>query len=227
MYSIRRHGPPAPPTAALVVCGLLAAVAGADDHGEGSLTPSPPDPTVADRAEATYDIVFTGTWTTTATPGGLPATAHFSPLIGAVHNDSVVFLENGEMASAGVESMAELGRTGTLRQETNAAGTDAQSVLAGLGNLGPEETETLAATVLSTEHPRVTLVTMIAPSPDWFVGVSGLSLLDAAGDWRPSATLSLYPWDAGTENGTEFSLNNPPTNPSGRHREHPRRGQVL
>ncbi|MDE0036035.1 MAG: spondin domain-containing protein [Gammaproteobacteria bacterium] len=213
MSTIHRQGLAAPITA-FVVCSMLS-VADADEHGEDSLTPSPPDPTAADRSEANYDIIFTGTWTTESTPDGLPATAHFSPLIGAVHNDSVVFLDSGEMASAGVESMAELGRTGALRQEINAAGTDASSVLAGLGNLGPEETEMLAATALSTDHPRVTLVTMIAPSPDWFVGISGLSLLDAAGEWRPSATLSLYPWDAGTEDGTEFSLNNPPTNPQG------------
>ena len=56
---------------------------------------------------------------------------------------------------------------------------------------------------------------MIAPSPDWFVGVSGLSLLDASGNWLPSHEVKLYPWDAGTENGDEFSLSNPATSPQG------------
>ena len=41
---------------------------------------------------------------------------------------------------------------------------------------------TLNDVAVTTDHPRVTLVTMIAPSPDWFVGVSGLSLLDASGN---------------------------------------------
>ena len=213
--SPRSRRPAASTAIALLACGMLSPVASADDHGEGSLTPSPPDPAVAERSEATYDIVFTGDWTTAATPDGLPGTAHFSPLIGAVHNESAVFLESGELASAGVEAMAELGRTSALRQVILAAGADASTVLAGHGNLDPEQIETLAATPLSTDHPRVTLVTMIAPSPDWFVGVSGLSLLDAAGDWRTEATLDLYPWDAGTEDGTEFSLDNPPTTPQG------------
>ena len=68
---------------------------------------------------------------------------------------------------------------------------------------------------LTTDHPRVTLVTMVAPSPDWFVGVSGLRLLDSGGNWLSSLEVKLYPWDAGTENGTEFSLSNPATSPRG------------
>ena len=56
---------------------------------------------------------------------------------------------------------------------------------------------------------------MIAPSPDWFVGVSGVSLLDAANEWRQSHVVDLFPYDAGTEDGTEFSLSNPDTNPQG------------
>ena len=54
---------------------------------------------------------------------------------------------------------------------------------------------------------------MVAPSPDWFVGVSGFSLLDAQADWLASQTVNLYPWDAGTEEGTEFSLTNAATSP--------------
>ena len=56
---------------------------------------------------------------------------------------------------------------------------------------------------------------MIGPSPDWFVGVSGLSLLDSEGQWMSRRQVALYPYDAGTEDGTEFSLSNPPTNPQG------------
>ena len=68
---------------------------------------------------------------------------------------------------------------------------------------------------LTTGHPLVTLVTMIAPSPDWFVGVSGLSLLDSGGAWLSSHEVDLHPWDAGTENGDGFSLSNPATSPRG------------
>ena len=55
---------------------------------------------------------------------------------------------------------------------------------------------------------------MIGPSPDWFVGVSRLSLLDG-GKWRSRHSVNLYPYDAGTEEGEEFSLGNPATSPQG------------
>ena len=79
----------------------------------------------------------------------------------------------------------------------------------------PTGSSTIDSVTLTTDHPRVTLLTMIAPSPDWFVGVSGLSLLDEQGEWMASRTVNLYPWDAGTEGGTEFSLSNPATSPQG------------
>ena len=53
---------------------------------------------------------------------------------------------------------------------------------------------------------------MIAPSPDWFVGVSDLSLR-SGGRWIESLTVDLRPYDAGTEEGTGFSFSNPPTVP--------------
>jgi len=45
---------------------------------------------------------------------------------------------------------------------------------------------------------------MLAPSPDWFVGVHGLSLLDNGG-WIESQTVSLDVYDAGTDDGVDFN----------------------
>ena len=193
-------------SAALVLS--VTAGAGADD----SLTPSPPDVDVATRSVARYEVVFEGAWNPQSTPGGMPGSAHFSPLIGGIHDDRLVFLRSGERASPGVESMAELGLTQQLANEVAAAGA---IVLHRAGNIGPEGRVTLDTVALSTDNPRITLTTMIAPSPDWFVGVSGLSFLDSAGNWIASRRVNLYPWDAGTEDGTEFSLSNPATSPQG------------
>ena len=185
-----------------------------------SLTPSPNDTIVPGGVStARYTVTFQGQWTIGVTPGGLPSGAHFSPMVGAVHNDRVTFLKSGEVASSGVESMAETGVTSELQGEVNAAinaaPPTALSVLSRSGNIGRQNRVTLNDVVVTTDYPRVTLVTMIAPSPDWFVGVSGLSLLDASGNWLPSHEVKLYPWDAGTENGDEFSLSNPATSPHG------------
>ncbi len=178
------------------------------------LTPTADDPVASVRSEATYTVAFQGAWNTTVTTGGVPSGAHFTTLIGGVHNADVTFLREGGMATAGVESMAELGGTGTLANEVRAAQPNALSVLQGsAGNIGPTGSSTINMVMLTTDHPRVTLLSMVAPSPDWFVGVSGLSLLDAQGNWLSSQTVNLYPWDAGTEEGTEFSLTNSATSP--------------
>ena len=180
-----------------------------------SLTPPVSAPVSASASKAIYTVRFQGDWTTTATQDGVPGGAHFSRLIGAVHNADVAFLRSGEAATAGIESMAEIGGTSVLRSEVTSAGPDALGVIRGDTNsIGPTTVKSLMVT-LTTDHPLVTLVTMIAPSPDWFVGVSGLSLLDASGNWLSSHEVHLYPWDAGTENGDEFSLSNRATSPRG------------
>ena len=160
---------------------------------------------------ATYRVTFEGTWTSSVTPGGVISSAHFSPLIGAVHDGGVIFWSRGGTASAGIEEVAETGRTATFRSEINASPNAVTVVEQGLPN-GPTPTATVEFTV-TTDHPLVTLVAMIAPSPDWFVGVSGLSLRDARGQWRARQQVDLFPYDAGTEEGTEFALDNPATSP--------------
>ena len=186
-----------------------------------SLTPASSDPVAPFRSTAVYDIQFQGRWSPTITPDGLPAGAHFSRLIGGVHSANVTFLESGGTASAGVESMAEVGQTSGLRGEvevaTSADPRTALSVLEGASaSIGPTAASTLSDQQLTEKFPLVTLTTMIAPSHDWFVGVSGLSLLDDAGLWRRSHAVDLFPWDAGTEEGDNFALSpSVPTTPQG------------
>ena len=168
-----------------------------------------------DGPKATYTITYTGAWTSAATPGGVPDGAHFSPLIGGVHNAAVAFLEAGGTATAGIESMAERGRTATLTKEIEEAGANALSVLRKESGSGATESSTFGSVVLTADHPRITLLSMIAPSPDWFVGVFGLSLLDAEGSWVEALTVDLHPYDAGTEDGEEFSFDNAATVPQG------------
>ena len=179
-----------------------------------SLSPQANDPSAA-SASATYEVTFTTTWTSAATPGGVPDGAHFSPLIGGVHNAAVAFLEAGGEATPGVESMAERGRTATLTKEIEAARPNALSVLRKESGPGATDTDTFESVTLTADHPRITLLSMIAPSPDWFVGVSGFSLLDGEGGWIESLTVDLFPWDAGTEEGDDFSFDNAATTPPG------------
>ena len=161
------------------------------------------------------EILIEGKWTTSATAAGVPVLsgAHFSPLIGAVHNGRVTFWSSGGTASAGIESMAELGGTSALKSEIN-ANPNALAVVEQSIASGGTATATVEVAVTAA-HPLVTLVTMVAPRLDWFVGVSGLSLLDAQGEWLLQYQVDLFPYDAGTEEGTKLSLSNSATSPQG------------
>ena len=185
-----------------------------DASDDMSLSPQAGEAAAA-GASATYTITFTGAWTAEATPGGVPDGAHFSPLIGGVHIADVAFLEAGGAATPGIESMAERGRTTTLTEEIQAAGANALSVLRKDSGPGATASDTFEAVTVTADHPQITLLSMIAPSPDWFVGVFGLSLLDAEGNWVEALKVDLYPWDAGTEGGDDFSFDNAATVPPG------------
>ena len=161
-----------------------------------------------------YRATFQGQWNAQDHPTNYPGGAHFSPLIGGTHNAAVSFWDIGGLASSGIESMAEVGGTGGLTSIVNDAIADgtAAAVLAGGNSFGATSSDTVDFDV-SASHPLVTLVTMVAPSPDWFTGVSGLNLLDDQEQWRNDIFIELYAHDAGTENGTDFKLSNPSTVP--------------
>ena len=169
-------------------------------------------PTAAPQT-VTYQVRFEGNWTLASTPAGVVGGAHFTTLIGGVHGSGVTFWAVGEQASAGVELVAELGSTPTFRREVEASSHTLSVIQEGVAG-GGTGTATFNIDVTRT-HPQVTLLSMIGPSPDWFVGVSGVSLLDGSNQWRQSHVVDLFPYDAGTEDGTEFTLSNDATVPQG------------
>ncbi len=164
-----------------------------------------------------YRLDFEATWTPSQlVSGALPPGAHFTPLIGASHRPGEPLWQAGTNATLGIENGAELGFTLQLEraiQALIATGPALEQVLIRqnlfAGNFPQTATTTFSA---DDEHSSVTLISMIAPSPDWFVGVSNLAL-QQNGTWIPELTVDLHPYDAGTESGNGFSLSNPATNP--------------
>ncbi len=166
-------------------------------------TPMPsmqPSPTPT----ATFKVTFTATWSASTHPYQFPAGAHFSPLVGTTHSKTVSFWRRGALAAAGIERMAEQGATTPLSTEIGAAVTagSASGVILGSGIGSPGSTSVTFTTSLA--HKRLTLVSMVAPSPDWFVGVSGLRLFEQ-GDWIRTRTVQLFAQDAGTDDGAIYT----------------------
>ncbi len=166
------------------------------------------------QGTATYELTFTATWTADSHPAGYPSNPHFSGLIGGTHNDAVQFWNTGDVASDGIKSMAELGAKGTLREEINRVQEDghADKIIDGRG-LGRPPTLTKTTFDIRPPWNFVTVTSMLAPSPDWFVGVSGLNMLDEDGNWMDTLEVDLYVYDAGTDSGSDYNSPNQATNP--------------
>ncbi len=174
--------------------------------------PPAPAPPAAPPA-ARYRLTFDALWSAERHPQDFPADPHFSPLVGGTHNAGVRFWQEGTIATDGIRDMAERGRTTPLDNEIRgaiAAGT-AQHLIVD-GDI-PRSPGTVSLEFeISQTHPFVTLVSMVAPSPDWFTGVSGLPLFEN-GQWVDRRSLELAPWDAGTDSGTTFTSADSATTP--------------
>jgi hypothetical protein len=170
------------------------------------------------QSTATYDISFTSTWNA-ADHGTLPSNAHWSNLVGANHNSNVTFLEMGGTATQGIENVAEAGSNAVFSSEVQAAinaGDAEQWLNQSFAPFAAISTATLSDIVVSDDYPLLTLVSMIAPSPDWIIAVNSLNLWDAPENkWKASFTVDLFPYDAGTEEGFGYSGSNAATNPRG------------
>jgi len=187
---------------------LLSACGGGGGGGGGS---SDPDP----AAIATYTVTFSTEWSGVTFPTNYPGDRdrHFSSLVGATHNEQVIFWESGQLASEGIEKVAEDGDNSVLESEIDSAidtGT-ADAVLMGDG-IPDTATETELMFLVSKNYPLVSLVSMLAPSPDWFVGVSGVSLMQG-GDWIDEFAIDLVAYDAGTDSGVVYYAANNDTDP--------------
>ncbi len=165
------------------------------------------------QSTATYRMTFESVWSADTHPVGFPPNPHYSPLIGAAHSASASLWEVGSLASPGIEQMAETGGTSQLRSEINGLIGDgtARSVLSGAAINSPGSTSFTFD--LTEDHALVSLVTMVAPSPDWFVGVSGLDLREG-GAWVAERVVELYAYDAGTDSGASYTSPNQNTNPA-------------
>jgi hypothetical protein len=158
---------------------------------------------------ATYTVHFESNWSQETHPhssGSLPNNAHWSPLVGVTHNDQVSFLELGDIATQGIENVAELGVNTVFFDEINFAVSN-NNALESINGAGLNTS--LGAIIIneinaSTEYPYLTLISMIAPSPDWFISINNILLLDNQGNFIEEIILDVYPTDAGTDSGMDY-----------------------
>ena len=160
-----------------------------------------------------YNVTFRFHWNSQDFPLNYPPNAHFSQLIGWSHNVATTFFQVGTLASEGIENMAETGGTSPLDDEINdriASGEGLELVIGdylngGTGNIQVEIR-------VDPEHPCVTLATMLAPSPDWYVAAVNINLLEN-GDFVTERSVYGRVYDAGTDLGISYSSDDDDADP--------------
>lgn len=225
-----------PAPAALAVLALALGLAACGDNSTPSMpqvpaaptpapttpttpTPTPePEPTTPEQpAEATYDIVFSAAISSNALLQGLGAAPYpegvtaADGLMMAEHPEDLVIWEDGGMASDGLKSLAESddGDPAALIAEAEALGAvvrfrDGAAIL----NLVTQSREiTLAHTA-----PCVTYANAITPSPDWFVGFR-ICAVDEEGVWKEEIAFTAVAWDAGTDDGDDYTSEDAASDP--------------
>lgn len=168
-----------------------------------------------------YSCMLTNNWTMKNHPVDYPeGSAHWSPPVLVTHNNNYEVWAPNKLATPGVQSVAETGSTSTLQNEVsdaqslNKAGDVIVGTLQFLTSDGP--TQAFEPILMTANFPYLSTISMAAPSPDWFTGFynflpAGAS--DGGCFWFQSFEIATYPWDAGTEKGGLYSINNDPEDP--------------
>ena len=162
---------------------------------------------------AHYTVTLDATWSDVSHPTDFPSGAHLSGLVGGTHDATVSFWNTGEPASLGIQRMAEWGsQTELLAEVQNAIDSDQAETAIADDPLWTVPGTTSVSIQLTTEFPLVTLVAMIAPSPDWFMGVRNLDL-KPGGVWIEEIVIDLFAYDAGTDSGPTYTSPDQVTTP--------------
>lgn len=193
------------------VAGVLGACGGGNDQAQAA-DGRPMSGTVE------YTVVLKSRWTAANHPFEYPAAGaltgpHFSGLIGATHNASYTLFAEGARPTPGLENLSEQGKHAPLDEEIRAAA--GRGAVGALFESGPLKDfgDSLVTTIrVDSAHPMVSLVAMIAPSPDWFTGAASVPLMEN-GAWVPSRTIELNAYDSGGDDGATYKAPDRDTNP--------------
>ena len=163
---------------------------------------------------AQYKITFVSGWSEETFPTDFPSNPHYSKLVGSSHNSNYTLWKEGTKATEGFKEVAETGGVTKITEELESAKSSglvyAFTVAEGGIPSSPGQGE-ITVTV-HKKFPLLSIVTMIAPSPDWFVGFYDLKLQNE-GEWITTKTLEANPWDAGTDGGLTYTSDNDPLDP--------------
>ena len=185
----------------------------AEEAAENNVTETdkedPPEAAPAEQT-ATYIIEYSVPWSAGTHPETLPPGPHVSPIVIVSHMNENNLFASGTVATDGIEIMAETGATKILAAEIS----DNTSILnSAFGTRIDVPGSNTLKLEFDQNHSLLSAVSMLAPSPDWFVAVNSVELFKD-GQWLEEIELTMGPYDAGTDSGATFSAADFDTSPA-------------
>ncbi len=169
----------------------------------------------ATAESARYRLELHATWSQETHPHNWPEEGgHLSDLIGVTHHSRYVMFADGRTATTGLKLVAENGRLPIMLSELEEA--DRRKRIGEIfmaDGLKQVPGRIVVEFDAGTDHPLVSFVTMLAPSPDWFTGAASIPL-QAEGAWRARLEGLLFAWDAGTDSGVSYLAEDAETQPA-------------
>ena len=161
---------------------------------------------------AKYKIEYVIDWSQQTHPQTFPNGAHVSPIVVVAHMEENNLFTSNKLASDGMEIMAETGATQVLSAEIE----DSIGILNSSPSIGQvinAPGRDILEIELNQDHPLISAVSMLAPSPDWFIAASNINLF-TDGQWLNEIEVNMRAYDAGTDNGANFVSDNSDTDPA-------------
>ncbi len=166
--------------------------------------------------QATYRITFTPNFTADAFPTDYPTNPTFSAIVVAVHEPGKQVFNIGTQASAPLAEFAETGNSAALVADlVSQGGEDSVDFFVTTGSAagGPTTSQSVNVTV-DPDKTRISFVTSLNPSPDWFVGVNSFNIVLPSDALVAEETLTLGVLDAGTDSGETYTSADVETSPA-------------
>lgn len=159
-----------------------------------------------------YEIRFQNQWSAQTHPVDYPQDAYFTPFITYSHKQDAKLFNVGLIASDGIKQYAETGIINKINEEIDIVRGGGRALDRDMGfEVDFLQTSTVRLGFNDVSH-YLTLLSRIAPSPDWFVAIDQFDM-SPNGEWVDSLVLYPEAYDAGTDNGQTFYSTDTPQEP--------------
>lgn len=163
--------------------------------------------------EHLYKITFDALWSEDNGHTLIPDGPHFSPFVAWTHKEGVSVFNIAGTSTDGIKSMAETGGTELLVKELEELKVDGDVGEYVIGEKIDSPGSFSKDINVTQKHRYVTVVSMLAPSPDWFVAIRDVRLF-SNNEWEAGTdNVKTEIYDAGTDSGLTFTGEDKETDP--------------